>query len=71
MDDFKFALRRDRKKLGRVTELLALDKDIKKKRKAFEVEDEAVVKEGKRGKGEKDKDKEKDKEKEGGADGSR
>lgn len=61
VDDFKFALRKDPKKLGRVTELLALDKDIKKKRKAFEVEDEVVVREGKRGRGEKDKDKEKEK----------
>ena len=62
VDDFKFALRRDRKKLGRVTELLALDRDIKKKRKAFEVEDEVVVKEGRRGKGDREKDREKDKE---------
>lgn len=51
VDDFKFALRKDPKKLGRVTELLAMDKDIRKKRKAFDYEDEAVAKEGKRGKG--------------------
>jgi len=58
VDDFKFALRKDPKKLGRVTELLALDKDIKKKRKAFEVEDEVVRGEGKRGKGDKGAEKE-------------
>lgn len=45
-------MRKDPKKLGRVTELLALDKDFKAKRKAFEVEDGVVAREGKRGKGE-------------------
>ena len=32
--------------MGRVTELLVLDKDLKKDRKAFEVDEEAVAKEG-------------------------
>lgn len=51
VDDFKFVLRRDPEKLGRVTELLTLDKEIKRKRKAFDVEEENVGKEGGKGKG--------------------
>lgn len=46
MDDFKFALRKDPKKLGRVTELLVLDKDLKRDRKAFEMDDDAMAREG-------------------------
>lgn len=38
-------LRKDPKKLGRVTELLNLDKELKKKRKAFDVEDDQLGKE--------------------------
>ncbi|KAF2461351.1 transcription initiation factor IID, 18kD subunit-domain-containing protein [Lineolata rhizophorae] len=45
VDDFKFTLRRDPQKLGRVTELLALDKEFKKKRKAFEVDEGELGKE--------------------------
>ncbi|EON62884.1 hypothetical protein W97_02109 [Coniosporium apollinis CBS 100218] len=45
VDDFKFMLRKDPKKLGRVTELLNLDKELKKKRKAFDVEDDQLGKE--------------------------
>ncbi|KAI9727129.1 MAG: Transcription initiation factor TFIID subunit 13 [Chrysothrix sp. TS-e1954] len=48
VDDFKFALRGDPRKLGRVAELLGLDKEIKKKRKAFDV-DEGAVGRGKAG----------------------
>lgn len=47
VDDFKFALRKDPKKLGRVNELLGLEKEIKRNRKAFDVEDQIVAKEGK------------------------
>ncbi|KAF2185653.1 TFIID-18kDa-domain-containing protein [Zopfia rhizophila CBS 207.26] len=82
VDDFKFMLRRDPTKLGRVSELLDLDKDLRRKRKAFDTDEGAVVKnnekEGPAGKaGEKDKDKggekdgkRKDGEREGG-DGER
>ena len=44
VDDFKFILRRDGQKLGRVTELLNLDKDIKSKRKAFVVDEDQLGK---------------------------
>ena len=44
VDDFKFALRKDPKKLGRVTELLQMDKDIKRARKIAEVDEEQVMK---------------------------
>lgn len=43
VDDFKFALRKDPKKLGRVTELLSMDRTIKKARKAFDDEGEGAV----------------------------
>lgn len=63
LDDFKFMLRRDEAKLGRVSELLETDKDIKRKRRAFDTDEGAVVQ------GVDDKDGEKDKEKKGkGAD---
>lgn len=39
VDDFRFALRRDPRKLGRVTELLSLEKDMKRDRRAFEVDE--------------------------------
>ena len=41
-DDFQWALRRDARKLGRVQELLEIDKDLKNKRKMVEM-DEGVV----------------------------
>lgn len=37
-------MRRDSKKLGRMTELLQLEKELRERRKAFEVEEGAVVK---------------------------
>lgn len=36
VDDFKFVLRNDAKKLGRVEELLSLQKEIQKSRKLFD-----------------------------------
>lgn len=50
VDDFKFALRKDQKKLGRVTELLQMDKDIRRARKIAEVDEEAVMR-GENGEG--------------------
>ena len=55
VDDFKFMLRKDPKKLGRVTELLSLDKEIKKKRKMTEIDEvqmarEQAEKDGRKGK---------------------
>ncbi|KAF2635153.1 TFIID-18kDa-domain-containing protein [Massarina eburnea CBS 473.64] len=44
LDDFKFMLRRDTQKLGRVSEMLETDKDLKRKRKAFDTDEGAVVK---------------------------
>ena len=44
VDDFKFALRKDPKKLGRVTELLQMEKDIKRARKIAEVDEESIAK---------------------------
>lgn len=46
VDDFKFALRKDPRKLGRVTELLVMDKTLKRDRKAFEVDDDAAAQQG-------------------------
>ena len=53
LDDFKFMLRRDTAKLGRVSELLETDKELKKKRKAFDTEEGVVVRsvEGEDGEG--------------------
>lgn len=53
LDDFKFMLRRDTAKLGRVSELLETDKELKKKRKAFDTEEGVVVRsvEGEDGRG--------------------
>ncbi|TKA52039.1 hypothetical protein B0A49_10818 [Cryomyces minteri] len=56
VDDFKFTLRKDPKKLGRVTELLQKDKEIKKSRRAFDVDDDAATKEVVGAVKEKDKD---------------
>lgn len=44
VDDFKFILRHDSQKLGRVTELLNMDRDIKIKRKAFVVDEDQIGK---------------------------
>lgn len=57
VDDFQFALRHDSKKLGRVQELLDMDREIAKKRRAFDVDEGKVRKDaadkaaGKRGAG--------------------
>ena len=39
VNDFKFVLRKDPAKLGRVQELFRMDREIKKNRKAFNVEE--------------------------------
>lgn len=39
MDDFLFAIRRDERMLGRVNELLMLDREVKEARKSFNVPD--------------------------------
>lgn len=44
LDDFKYMLRRDTSKLGRVSEMLETDKELRKKRKAFDTDEGAVVK---------------------------
>jgi transcription initiation factor TFIID subunit 13 len=49
LDDFKFMLRRDTVKLGRVSDMLETDKELKRKRKAFDTDEGAVL-----GKGDKD-----------------
>jgi len=53
LDDFKFMLRRDTVKLGRVSEMLETDKELKRKRKAFDTDEGAVVRgeDGDAGKG--------------------
>ncbi|KAK7542246.1 transcription initiation factor IID, 18kD subunit-domain-containing protein [Phyllosticta citribraziliensis] len=58
VDDFKFILRKDPVKLGRVTELLNKDKEIRTQRKVFAVDDEQIGKD--EGKEEKRKGKRKD-----------
>lgn len=70
LDDFKFMLRRDTTKLGRVSEMLETDKELKRKRKAFDTDEGAVakdpgVKEGEKDGGEGQGGKEKEKEKAG------
>ncbi|KAF2231241.1 TFIID-18kDa-domain-containing protein [Viridothelium virens] len=40
VDDFKFTLRKDGKKLGRVADMLARDAEIKNQRRGFDFEDE-------------------------------
>ncbi|KZF25560.1 TFIID-18kDa-domain-containing protein [Xylona heveae TC161] len=42
VDDFKFALRRDPQKLGRVQELLTMDKVLKQARRQFDEKDDQV-----------------------------
>ncbi|KAF9693894.1 hypothetical protein EKO04_008249 [Ascochyta lentis] len=46
LDDFKFMLRRDTGKLGRVSEMLETDKELKRKRKAFDTDEGAVLHKG-------------------------
>jgi transcription initiation factor TFIID subunit 13 len=43
LDDFKFMLRRDTVKLGRVSDMLETDKELKRKRKAFDTDEGAVL----------------------------
>ncbi|KAF1967619.1 TFIID-18kDa-domain-containing protein [Bimuria novae-zelandiae CBS 107.79] len=43
LDDFKFMLRRDTAKLGRVSELLETDKELKMKRKTINLDEGNVV----------------------------
>ncbi|KAI9708124.1 MAG: Transcription initiation factor TFIID subunit 13 [Bogoriella megaspora] len=40
VDDFKFVLRKDEKKLGRVAEILRLERELKNQRKGFEIEED-------------------------------
>ncbi|KAJ5490496.1 Transcription initiation factor TFIID subunit 13 [Penicillium expansum] len=50
VEDFRFALRRDPNKLGRVQELLRMERELKEARKAFDQNDDQVAKEaGKKG----------------------
>lgn len=49
LDDFKFMLRRDTGKLGRVSEMLETDKELKRKRKAFDTDEGAVLAEKDKG----------------------
>ncbi|EUC41768.1 hypothetical protein COCMIDRAFT_8564 [Bipolaris oryzae ATCC 44560] len=49
LDDFKFMLRRDTGKLGRVSEMLETDKELKRKRKAFDTDEGAVLADRERG----------------------
>ncbi|PYH95829.1 TFIID-18kDa-domain-containing protein [Aspergillus ellipticus CBS 707.79] len=42
VDDFRFALRRDANKLGRVQELLRMERELKEARKAFDQNDDQV-----------------------------
>ncbi|KAH7389725.1 transcription initiation factor IID, 18kD subunit-domain-containing protein [Phaeosphaeria sp. MPI-PUGE-AT-0046c] len=46
LDDFKFMLRRDTVKLGRVSDMLETDKELKRKRKAFDTDEGAVLGKG-------------------------
>ncbi|KAI9835535.1 MAG: hypothetical protein M1819_001986 [Sarea resinae] len=70
VDDFKFALRKDPKKLGRVQELLSMDKELKAARRQFDEKDdqlEAARAEAKEKEKEKERaEKEGEKEKAGG-----
>lgn len=50
VEDFRFALRRDANKLGRVQELLRMERELKEARKAFDQNDDQVAKDaGKKG----------------------
>ena len=42
VDDFRFALRRDANKLGRVQELLRMERELKEARKQFDQNDDQV-----------------------------
>ncbi|KAJ5131773.1 Transcription initiation factor TFIID subunit 13 [Penicillium atrosanguineum] len=44
VDDFRFSLRRDPNKLGRVQELLRMERELKEARKAFDQNDDQVAK---------------------------
>lgn len=43
VDDFRFGLRRDPNKLGRVQELLRMERELKEARKAFDQNDDQVA----------------------------
>ena len=43
VDDFRFALRRDPNKLGRVQELLRMERELREARKAFDQNDDQVA----------------------------
>lgn len=43
VDDFRFALRRDPNKLGRVQELLRMERELKEARKAFDQNDDQIA----------------------------
>lgn len=49
VDDFQFALRNDGKKLGRVQELLEMEKRIKRDRQAFNTDEGKVTREARNG----------------------
>lgn len=49
VDDFRFALRRDAVKLGRVQELFRIERELKEARRAFDQNDDQLVSSGKRG----------------------
>ncbi|KAJ5248753.1 Transcription initiation factor TFIID subunit 13 [Penicillium chermesinum] len=44
VDDFRFALRRDSSKLGRVQELLRMERELKEARRAFDSNDDKIAK---------------------------
>ncbi|PGH06175.1 transcription initiation factor TFIID subunit 13 [Blastomyces parvus] len=49
VDDFRFALRRDPVKLGRVQELFRIERELKEARRAFDQNDDQVAASGKKG----------------------
>ncbi|PGH15805.1 hypothetical protein AJ79_02186 [Helicocarpus griseus UAMH5409] len=49
VDDFRFALRRDSVKLGRVQELFRIERELKEARRAFDQNDDRVGASGKKG----------------------
>ncbi|EEQ86891.1 hypothetical protein RJZ56_003195 [Blastomyces dermatitidis] len=49
VDDFRFALRRDPVKLGRVQELFRIERELKEARRAFDQNDDQVGASGKKG----------------------
>ncbi|GAB7342150.1 hypothetical protein MBLNU457_g0412t1 [Dothideomycetes sp. NU457] len=50
IDDFKWVLRRDAKKLGRVAEIFAAERMLKESRKAFEFQEAGLIAATKKGK---------------------